>query len=69
MKFWVDIEKGGEIERYRELCYIYENYSTSFDGIYCIENQLYDFKNSIVNLAATMEQFLGKKPQHATLPF
>ena len=28
-----------------------------------------NFKNSIVNLAATMEQFLGKKPQHATLPF
>lgn len=27
-----------------------------------------DFQKSIVNLSATMEQFLGKKTQHATLP-
>ncbi|MCQ2382341.1 MAG: alkaline phosphatase family protein, partial [Clostridia bacterium] len=34
------------------------------------ENQFVwpDFKHSIVNLAATLEQFLGKKPKHAVLP-
>lgn len=34
------------------------------------ENQFVwpDFNHSIVNLAATLEQFLGKKPKHAVLP-
>ena len=27
-----------------------------------------DFQNSIVNLGATMAQFLGQKPQHTILP-
>ena len=46
MKFWVDIENNGEMERYRESIHIDTNFCTSVDGIYCAWDKIHDFKNN-----------------------